>query len=80
MHDPLARLFLAPPAGGAVQTFMGATCTAWDATTYANTVVVGSVTYTNLPVIAPAQMSTGRVLLVHTPAGPIVIGRLYQAT
>lgn len=79
MTDDLTRLFLTPPAGRAVQLFMGATCTVWDGVTYTNTVVVGSVTYTNLPVINPAGMSTGRVLLARTTAGPIILGRIYQA-
>lgn len=80
MPDELARLFLASPAVRAVQLLMGATCTAWDAATFANTVVIGgTVTYTNLPVLNPAAMSVGRVLLANTPAGPIILGRIDQA-
>lgn len=55
--------------------------TAWNPTTYANTVSVGgAVTYTNLAVLNPGSMSVGPVLLIATPGGPIVLGRLYQVT
>lgn len=80
MSDDLARLFLPQRPGTAAQTFMGAVCTAWDAVTYANTVQAGSVVFTNLPVIQPAGMATGLVLLATTPGGPIVLGPIYQAT
>lgn len=80
-YDALADLFLTAPAGAGTQLLMGATLTTWDGVTFANTVVIGgTVTYTNLPVINPATITTGRVLLANTPAGPIILGRIYQAT
>ncbi len=63
-------------AGAGSALLMGGTCTAWDAVTFHSTVVVGTVTYTNLPVLNTAAMSTGSVLLVNTPARPIILGRL----
>lgn len=81
MSRALARALLGgPPAGRGVGTLMGGVCTAWDGTTYANTVTVGESTWTNLPVVNPAAMSTGLVLLAFSAAGPIVLGRLFQAT
>jgi hypothetical protein len=80
-YNELARLFLGRQAGTGTQLLMGATLTTWDAVTFANTVVIGgTVTYTNLPVINPAAITTGRVLLANTPAGPIILGRIHQAT
>lgn len=81
MADDLSGLFFGPTGGNSTLPWMGGVMTVWDAVTYANTVVVGgAVTYTDLPVINPAGLSTGQVLLAQTPAGPIVLGRIYQAT
>lgn len=79
MTNELAGLFLAHGPGAAIPPLMGAVLTAWDGATYANTVVVGSVTYTNLPVLNPAGLAVGNVLLANTAGGPIVLGRIYQA-
>lgn len=80
MSTPLVRLLLdADPPGSGVSTFIGGTCTAWDGVTYANTVVASTTTFSNLPVLDPAAMSTGTVLLAVGPAGPIILGRLHQA-
>lgn len=80
MSSALARALLGgPPSGRGVSAIQGGTCTAWDGVTYENVVVASSTTFTNLPVLDPAGMSTGLVLLAFSPAGPIILGRLYQA-
>lgn len=76
----LTRLFLPPATGVGTQLFTSAIMTAWDGTTKANTITNGVVTYTNLPVINAAALTTGLVLLANTAAGPIVLGNLVQAT
>jgi hypothetical protein len=78
MSGDLARLFLASNPGTAVQPLMGGTCTVWTPTGSYSTIVVGSTTYTNLPILnsALATMGTGLVLLINTPRGPLVLGRL----
>lgn len=78
-NQGLADLFLTPSAGSPLQPLLGGTMTAWNGGTYANTVVVGSVTYTNLPVINPTLLSTGLVLVAVTAAGPIILGRIFKA-
>ena len=76
----LTRLFLPPSRGAGTQLLMSGTCTVWTGGAgplYPSTVIVGTATYTNLPVINPAAMGTGLVLLISTPAGPIILGKLY---
>lgn len=76
MSDALSDLLLTlVPDGKPV--FEGATCTAWNATTFENTVKLGSTqTYTNCPVVNPAAMSVGDVLLANTLPKPIILGRI----
>lgn len=50
--------------------------TQWDAVSFANTVLVGPVTYRNLPVVSPNGLTEGTVLLAKGPAGYIVMGNL----
>lgn len=79
MSKDLSKLFLPEFTGRGVQDWMSGFCTAWDAVTSHSTVVVGGVvTYTNLPILAPAvaTMTTGLVLLSLTDRGPIIHGRL----
>lgn len=79
MSKDLSRLFLPEFAGRGVQDWMSGFCTAWDPVTSYSTVVVGGVvTYTNLPIVAPAvaTMTTGLVLLALSDRGPIIHGRL----
>lgn len=77
----LAALFLPTATGSGTQRLVGGTCTVWAGIApYNSTVVVGTVTYTNLPVVNPAAMSTGLVLLITSPAGPIILGRLYPGS
>jgi len=82
MSTDLTRLFLPFTAGVGTQPLMSGTCTAWNGTTHASTVVVGTVTYTNLYVItaALATMATGAVLLINTPGAPIILGGLTAPT
>lgn len=50
--------------------------TQWDAVSFANTVLVGPVTYRNLPVVSPNGLTEGTVLLAKGPAGYLVMGML----
>jgi len=63
--DDLASLLTPapPPAVSAVQGFM----TAWNGTTYANTVTVGDAVLTNLPVVStatPASLGVDTLVLL----------------
>ena len=78
MSNDLARLFSPDNVGAGVQLLMGGTCTAWDPVAAHSTVVVGTVAYTDLPILssALATMSVGLVLLIKTDRGPLILGRL----
>lgn len=77
MSADLSRLFLPGARGAGSQLVMSGVCTAWDAVTHQSTVNVGgSVNYANLPVLNVAAMTVGSVLLLNTPAGPIILGPL----
>lgn len=77
--DELSRTFLGPgPGGYGVSTVMGAVLTAWDNVTYANTVSDGAFTFTDCLVLNPSTLVTGRVLLLFTPGGPVILGNTYQ--
>lgn len=79
MSEVIARLIDPLPGGSNIENVTSGTCTAWDAITFASTVVVGgAVTYVNLPIISPAlaTMGTGLVLLLRSDRGPIILGRL----
>lgn len=79
MSDELSRTFLGSgPAGFGVSPVMGSVLTAWDPVTYANTVSDGAYKYTDCLVLNPAQLVLGRVLLLFTPAGPVILGNSYQ--
>jgi ABC-type polysaccharide transport system permease subunit len=79
--NDLARLLLGPgPSGYGVSLVMGAICTAWNPTTYENAVSDGANRWTNLPVLAPTLMTTGRVALLSTAGRPIILGPLYVYT
>ncbi|MGH3986929.1 MAG: hypothetical protein ACRDTZ_06380, partial [Pseudonocardiaceae bacterium] len=85
-RDPfsLTRLFITPSAATPnptlAQDWVGGMMTEWDAVSYFNTVIVGPVTYRNLPVVSPNGLTTGPVLLAKAPAGYIVIGMLSRAS
>jgi len=51
---------------------------AWDALTGANTVTIsGSQQLVNLAFLGdPAAITTGRVLLLRTPASPVILGNI----
>lgn len=77
--DDLSRTFLGSgPAGYGVSDVMGAVMTAWDPATYANTVTDGAYVFTDCLVLHPTQLVLGRVLLMFTPAGPVILGNSYQ--
>ena len=77
--DDLSRTFLGSgPAGYGVSSVMGAVLTAWDPVSYACTVTDGAYTFTDCLVLNPATLVTGRVLLLFTPAGPVILGNSYQ--
>ncbi|GEL17699.1 hypothetical protein [Pseudonocardia asaccharolytica] len=81
MANDLSALFLTRTPDGAVAPLMGAWLTAWNPTTYENTVNIGgAVILQNLPVVNPAGVAVGIVLLANTAAGPIILGRIYQTT
>ena len=88
VSDDLSRTFLGPgPAGYGVSPVMGAVLTVWtypgtgptDPELYHNVVTDGAYTFTDLLVAcAPADLQLGRVLLLFTSAGPVIIGNTYQ--
>lgn len=78
MADDLARFLLGSPDGGTLP-FYGGYMTAWNPTTRENTVSGGAQEFTNLPCINPTLLAVGPVLLLDTPAAPIILGRIYTA-
>lgn len=82
MSVDLTSLFLPAKVGSTAQSVMAGTCTAWDLATGHSTIVVGTVAYTNLPILnaALATMGTGAVVLLTTPASYLVLGRLTVPT
>jgi len=81
MADSLSDLLLYYVPQNDRPVFEGATCTAWNPTTFENTVKIGSTqTYTNLPVVNPAAMSVGDILLANTLPKPIILGRISLVT
>lgn len=79
----MTRLFItpgvAPQPPTLAQDWVGGLMTQWDAVSFSNTVLVGPVTYRNLPVVSPNGMSVGLVLLARGPAGYIIMGNLGTA-
>lgn len=77
--DDLSRTFLGSgPAGYGVSSVMGAVMTAWDPVTYACTVTDGAYVFTDCLVLNPSLLRVGRVLLLFTPGGPVILGNSYQ--
>lgn len=76
--DDLARQLLPAPDGGTLLVFAGY-ITAWNAVTRENTVAGGGQDFVNLPMINPDTLAIGPVLLIDTPAAPIILGRIYTA-
>jgi hypothetical protein len=76
----LARLLMPGSAGTGLVGVFGAYLTAWDAVTFANTVALGGVVWTNLRFINASLLSVGPVLMAATPASPIILGRLGEPT
>ena len=88
MADDLSRTFLGSgPAGYGVSTVMGAVLTEWtypgtgptDPDLYHNVVTDGAYTFTDCLFLGnPADLVPGRVLLVFSPAGPVILGNTRQ--
>ncbi len=85
MSDDLSRTFLGSgPAGYGVSPVMGAVLTVWNypgpgpTPDYHNVVTDGAYTFTDCLVMNPAILQLGRVLLLFTPAGPVILGNTYQ--
>lgn len=80
MSADLSTLLLPTIRGAGTQLVTRGTCTAWDGSTKHSTVLVGTVTYTNLAVLNAAAMATGAVLLLNTGGPPIILGVLTVPT
>lgn len=86
MSDEISRTFLGSgPAGYGVSPVMGAILTVWaypgpDPANpdYHNVVTDGAYTFTDCLVLNPGMLQPGRVLLLFTPAGPVILGNTYQ--
>lgn len=84
--DDLSRTFLGSgPAGYGVSLVMGAVLTEWNYPgpdplnpDYGNVVTDGAYTFTDCIVLYPSSLVLGRVLLLFTPAGPVILGNSYQ--
>ncbi|MGH3574267.1 MAG: hypothetical protein ACRDUW_20990 [Pseudonocardiaceae bacterium] len=76
----MTRLFIAPENAVApatlTQDWVGAVMTAWDPVALTNTVKVGPVFYTNLPVVNAGQLAVGTVMLAKMPGGYTIIGMI----
>jgi hypothetical protein len=83
MADDLSRTFLGSgPGGYGVSPVMGAVLTVWNYADpvhpYHNVVTDGAYTFTDCLVLNPSILQLGRVLLLFTPAGPVILGNTYQ--
>jgi hypothetical protein len=79
MADELSRTFLGSGPGRVRRVDGdGRVLTAWDPTTYANTVTDGAYTFTDCLVMQPSTLVAGRVLLYITPGGPVILGNTYK--
>jgi hypothetical protein len=84
--DDLSRAFLGSgPAGYGVSTVMGAVLTEWNYPgpdpanpDYGNVVTDGAYTFTNCLVLHPSLLVVGRVALIKTDAGMMILGNSYQ--
>lgn len=73
--DDLSAL-LAPPPGPALSVVQGF-MTAWNAGTFANTVTVGTATFTNLPLISTVGMGANvLVLLLRSRNTYYILGKV----
>ena len=55
---------------------VGGYCSEWNTTTFENVVYENTAKYVTLAVMNTGEMSVGSVLLLKTPGGPIILGRL----
>lgn len=87
MSDELSRTFLDEGLiGRGVDRVMGAVLTEYtypgtgldDPELYANTVAADGYTYHDCLVLNPSLLVPGRVLLLFTAAGPVILGNTYQ--
>lgn len=80
MSAPLVNTFHAIRGLDISKLYEGGTCTEWNATSFENVVRAGNAVYYNLPVLNPAAMAIGNVLLLKTTAKPIILGLLVRAS
>lgn len=85
--DALAAVLLGDgPSGYATSPVMGMLCTEWhypgtgpdDPDLYKCTVTDGAYTFTNCLVLHPTLLTLGRVAVVMTSAGPLVLGNTFK--
>lgn len=79
MSDHVARYLLSQQrTGGEEGVVFTAYLLAWDPVTGANTVTIsGNQQLANLAFLGdPAAITTGRVLLLRTPASPVILGNI----
>jgi hypothetical protein len=78
MPDPLASQILNPGNGVASRPIMVGRMTAWNATTWENTITVGSAQFLNSQCVDPVSFATyalpSRCLVAMTDAGPVILG------
>jgi hypothetical protein len=77
-YDSVARFLVGQPDGRTLAIY-GAYMTEWDPVTRWNVVSGGAQEFTDLPMINPTLLAVGPVLLLETPAAPIILGRIYTA-
>lgn len=77
-RDLAAVLLGDGPSGYATSPVMGMECTAWNPATYQVTVTDGAYTFTDCLVLNPSMLILGRVAVVMTAAGPLVLGNSYK--
>jgi hypothetical protein len=78
LSSDTARELLGAPDGGTLLVYAGY-MTEWNPTTRENVVAGGAQTFVNLHMINPTALAVGPVLLIDTPAAPIILGRIYNA-
>lgn len=80
--DDLTPLFVSPPP--AEVGYRRGVLTTYNAATFANTVDVGGVTHTNLPILVTAGLAAGQVVAILTVGTAsrswLILGRITTPT